>query len=79
MMGTERFGDYFQVAHVVATLLNEAFVLKKENCEEKEDLYICNGKSIEKEIVRETATPRSKRYKKEEYIIFPYNYEKGNW
>ena len=35
MMGTERFGDYFQVAHVVATLLNEAFVLKKENCEEK--------------------------------------------
>lgn len=22
--GTERFGDYFQVAHVVATLLNEA-------------------------------------------------------
>ena len=77
MMGTERFGDYFQVAHVVATLLNEAFVLKKENCEEKEDLYICNGKSIEKEIVRETATPRSKRYKKEEYIIFPYNYEKG--
>lgn len=35
MMGTERFGDYFQVAHVVATLLNEAFVLKKKTVKRK--------------------------------------------
>ena len=32
--GTRRFGDYFQVAHVVATLLNEAYVLKEENCQD---------------------------------------------
>lgn len=75
--GTERFGDYFQVAHVVATLLNEAYVIKKENYQDVEGFYLCNGKRIEKEVVRETATPRTKRYKKEEIIIFPYSYEGG--
>lgn len=76
--GTRRFGDYFQVAHVVATLLNEAYVLKKENYQEVNGFYRCNGKDIEKEIVRETATPRSLRYKKTEKIIFPYDYKDGN-
>ena len=75
--GTERFGDYFQVAHVVATLLNEAYVIKKENYQDVEGFFLCNGKRIEKEVVRETATPRTKRYKKEEVIIFPYRYEGG--
>lgn len=76
-LGTRRFGDYFQVAHVVATLLNEAFVIKKENYRELNDVYQCNGKNIEKSIVRDTATPRSLRYKKEEKIIFPYDYVGG--
>ena len=75
--GTRRFGDYFQVAHVVATLLNEAYVLKKENYQDINGFYRCNGKKIEKEIVRETATPRSLRYKKIEKIIFPYDYKDG--
>lgn len=75
--GTRRFGDYFQVAHVVATLLNEAYVLKKENYQETNNFYQCNGKNIEKAIVRETATPRSLRYKKVEKIIFPYDYKGG--
>lgn len=75
--GSRRFGDYFQVAHVVATLLNEAFVIKKENYNEINGFYQCNGHDIEKEIVRETAAPRSLRYKKIEKIIFPYNYVNG--
>jgi predicted RNA methylase len=75
--GTRRFGDYFQVAHVVATLLNEAYVLKKENYQETNSFYLCNGKNIEKAIVRETATPRSLRYNKIEKIIFPYDYKGG--
>lgn len=75
--GTRRFGDYFRVSHVVATLLNEAYVLKEENYTETADYYIVNGVNIEKAIVRETATPRSKRYKKIEKIIFPYEYAKG--
>ena len=75
--GTRRFGDYFQVAHVVATLLNDAFVIKKENYIEDCGYYRCNGHGIEGAVVRDTATPRSLRYKKMEKIIFPYNYEKG--
>ncbi len=74
---TRRFGDYFQVAHVVATLLNDAFVLKKDDYIEVCGYYRCNGHDIEELVVRETATPRSLRYKKMEKIIFPYNYEKG--
>lgn len=75
--GTRRFGDYFQVAHVVATLLNKAYVLKQENYQELNDVYRCNGKNIEKAVVRETATPRSLCYKKTEKIIFPYDYKDG--
>ena len=77
LIGTERFGDYFQVAHVVATLLNKAYVIKKENYQSTDGVYLCNGKGIEKDVVREAATPRSKRYRREECIIFPYTYEKG--
>lgn len=72
--GNKRFGDYFHVSHVIATLLNEAFVLKKSGYEETENHIICKGHKIEKTIIRETATPRSLRYRKEEKIIFPYNY-----
>lgn len=49
--GTRRFGDYFQVAHVVATLLNEAYVLKEENCQDINEFYCCNGKKIEKRLL----------------------------
>ena len=62
---------------MVATLLNEAYVLKKENYIELDGYYQVNGVNIEKAVVRETATPRSKRYKKIEKIIFPYSYDKG--
>lgn len=75
--GTRRFGDYFQVSHVVATLLNKAFVIKKENYNEINGFYQCNGHNIEKELIRETAAPRSLRYHKVEKIIFPYKYENG--
>lgn len=76
--GTRRFGDYFRISHVVATLLNQAFVIKEENYEELNDFYLCGGKMIEKEVVRDTATPRSLRYKKVDKIIFPYKYEGNN-
>lgn len=73
-IGTRRFGDYFQISHVVATLLNEAFVIREEEYEELDNFYKCRGKLIEKAVVRDTVTPRSLRYKKVEKIIFPYNY-----
>ena len=75
-VGERRFGDYFTVSHVVATLLNEAFVIS--DYEEYGDYYVVNGKLIEKEIVKDTTTPRTYRNGKQEKIIFPYAYdEKG--
>lgn len=76
-VGERRFGDFFKVSHVVATLLNKAFVLRKENIIETEDYFVCNDYNIEKEIVKKTATPRSLRYDKTEMIIFPYYYDNG--
>lgn len=75
--GMHRFGDYFKVSHVVATLLNNAYVIKEEDYEETEQGFLCNGHNLEKEMVRNTATPRSLRYRKNEKIIFPYSYDNG--
>lgn len=72
--GTHRFGDYFKVSHVVATLLNEAYVLPSEKYTEVKNGYICKNHTIERAVVRETVTPRSLRYNKSERIIFPYSY-----
>lgn len=76
--GMHRFGDYFKVSHVVATLLNKAYVIKEEDYEETEQGFLCNGHDIERIMVRDTATPRSLRYEKTEKIIFPYSYNNGD-
>lgn len=68
-----RFGDFFRVSNSVATLLNEAFVLKKYDV--IEDSVVVNGFRIEREIVRNAASPRFKAYGKNEKIIFPYRYD----
>ena len=69
------FSDYFTASIVVATLLNEAFVLR---CTTQTDTCIdVDGIAIEKQVVRKTASPRTLRYGKKEYIIFPYFYDKG--
>lgn len=75
--GMHRFGDYFKVSHVVATLLNKAFVIKAKDYTETEHGFLCNGHNIEKTATRDTATPRSLRYKRKEKIIFPYRYDDG--
>jgi hypothetical protein len=70
-----KFGDYFTASITIATLLNEAFVLKDF---EETDEYIAKcGFKIEKDIIKETVSPRSLNYKKKEVIIFPYYYHKN--
>lgn len=75
--GNRRFGDYFKVSNVVATLLNDAYVLKQDCYEELDNFYCCNNRYIEKSIVRDTAAPRTLRCGKKEKIIFPYYFEGG--
>ncbi len=74
-VGKYRFGDYFKVSHVVATLLNKAFVLS--GGEETETSYIVDDFHIEKAVVRPTDTPKNRQYGRNEKIIFPYYYTDG--
>lgn len=75
--GSRRFGDYFKVAHVVATLLNKAYVLEDGTYEETEHSIVINEYKIEKDVVRRTDTPRTKQLDVHELIIFPYHYNQG--
>ncbi|MCQ2594494.1 MAG: SAM-dependent methyltransferase, partial [Treponemataceae bacterium] len=72
-VNARRFGDYFEVSHVVATLNNSVFVLNDYT--EDDTYYYVENYRIEKSCVKPTATPRSLRYGHEEKIIFPYYYE----
>ena len=83
-VGERRFGDYFNVYNGVATLLNEAFLIspKKEN---HYDFIMDKGK-VEKSVCLpaiSTKTVKKKvklikgEKKRQEYIIFPYNLDRG--
>lgn len=74
-IGNNRFGDYYKVSHVVATLLNKAFVLS--GGEETETSYILDDFHIEKDVIRPTDTPKNRHYGRNEKIIFPYYYTDG--
>lgn len=76
--GSRRFGDYFKVSHVVATLLNRAYVLEDGTYKETGKYYLVDGYHIEKDVVRRTATPRTKQFNLNELIVFPYYYNEGN-
>ena len=68
-----RVGDFFQVSSCIATLLNEAFVLK--NCKFDDDYCYTNNEKIERDLVKKAISPKNKKYKRNnEYIIFPYYY-----
>ncbi len=74
--GLNRFGNFFKVAHPVATLLNKAYIIKEwEDYDEK--YYLCSNHKIEKSILKEAASPRILSYGKKELIIFPYQYING--
>ena len=72
--GGLRVGDYFRVSSCIATLLNEAFVIR--DCEiDDEYCYTEKGK-IERALIKKAVSPKNKKYKKHtEYIIFPYYYD----
>lgn len=74
------FGDYYKVSNSVATLLNSAYVIDKKNIEWEDDksILIRGGYLIEKNVLRPAASSRNFSINREEYIIFPYEYEEGN-
>lgn len=71
-----KIGDHFKVSSSVATLLNEAFIIK-DGIINNEFCEIDNNK-IEITLLKKAASPKNKKYKKfVEYIIFPYYYDGG--
>ena len=70
-----KLGDHFKVSSALATLYNDAFVLKSGKLDS--DFYYINNYKIEIDLIRKAASPKGKKYcKYEEYIIFPYYFDK---
>lgn len=70
----KRVGDCFKVSSSVATLLNEAFILKNGNI--KDGFYEFDNHKIEIALIRKAASPKNKKFNKStEHIIFPYFYD----
>lgn len=71
----KRFGDYFSVSHVVATLCNSVFILN--NYIKNNNYIFSNGCLFEIGCIRDAASPKNRRYNRKEKIIFPYYYQDG--
>lgn len=71
-----RMGDCFQISAPVATLLNEAYILKNIRRCNNGDFEV-DGIILEQEVVRSAASPKSKQRREDQYIIFPYWYDES--
>lgn len=70
-----KFGDLFKVSNSVATLLNDVFVIKGSEIIDEDSKYIYGvNYKIEKDILRDAASPKNKSLNKKEFIIFPYRF-----
>lgn len=71
-----RFGDYFSAANTIATLYNNAYIIK-EYTEDEKYIYPLIGGKIEKKVLKDTISPKTFNRDKIEKIIFPYYYWKN--
>lgn len=72
---TNKFGDFFNASISIATLLNEAYVVKE--FEDNGEYIVTKSYNIEKEVIKRAMSPKSMSYGKTEMIIFPYYYRLG--
>lgn len=71
-----KFSEFFDVTNSVATLLNEAFILKEY--EYRDHYYLVGEYKIEEALVRDAASTKSLNKKdKKDKIIFPYRVING--
>lgn len=75
--GNVKFSDHFEVANSVATLLNEAYVIKQYEEDVDQKLIQVGDSKIEKSITKIAGSPRALSKGREELIIFPYEYKDG--
>lgn len=76
--GKKRFGDYFEISNSVATLYNEAFLIKQY--EEDADYYYTDRGKIEKQLVYPAVSMKNKGKlnRKQTLILFPYKVQNGD-
>lgn len=74
--GLYRFGDYFHISNTIATLCNDAFLLK-EFSREGEYVILPDGDKIEAELVRPAISRKLGQDAFDVAIIFPYYYMNG--
>lgn len=74
-VGEEKFGDHFNIQNSVATLLNEAFLIRPTK--ENEHFFYVDEQKVEKEICLKAISTKSEKKKnaEQQYIIFPYKIE----
>ena len=72
-----RFGDYFYASNTIATLYNNAYVIKNYT-EDDKYIYPKIGGMIEKKVTKDTISPKTFNKTQIEKIIFPYYYNRKN-
>lgn len=73
--GVEQLSNYFNVHNSVATLLNDAFLIRPTK--EDEHFFFVDEQKVEKDICLKAISTKSakKKTEKQQYIIFPYKKE----
>ena len=71
-----KFGDYFEVANSVATLLNDAFVITEYTNHDARHISV-NGTLVERAVLRPAASIKTKNANPQPLIIFPYTYDEN--
>lgn len=74
----QKFGDYFEVANSVATLLNEAFLITEYTNHDDNHIAV-DGLLIERAVLRPAVSIKTLNVDPQPLIIFPYSYDnEGN-
>lgn len=71
-----KFGDHFEVANSVATLLNNAFLITNYTIQD-ENYISTNGHLIERAILRPAISIKTLDANPQPFIIFPYRYDEN--
>lgn len=70
----QKFGDYFEVANSVATLLNDAFLITEYTDHDANTISV-NGIHIERAILHPAVSIKTLNADPQPLIIFPYTYD----
>ncbi len=68
-----KFGDYFDVANSVATLLNDAFLITEYTVRD-DDYILVNDTPIERTVLRPAISIKTRNVVPQPLIIFPYTH-----